>query len=127
MSTQPFLRRPRSYDVIFIMQVWAKVEIFKCYNLKMNTTFKSHSVMVDFCSYPCTLSKYVVINLAGHSKCACAQAEFLFVSYLSNHLSKFVQILYWDRSWVGLHNHFDNKVNIIWRHLNYSNMEIWLC
>ena len=40
-------------------------------------TLKRYSVILDFCSFPCTLSKFFVINVARHSQCACAQSEFL--------------------------------------------------
>ena len=76
--------------------------------LKVKMTFKRYSVIICFRSYPCALSKYAAINLERHSKCACAQSEFFIVSYLSNHWSKFVQILYAHRSW--LDDHFPSKM-----------------
>ena len=40
--------KPRSYDVIFIMQIRAKFQILSSVNLNVKTTFERHSVIIAF-------------------------------------------------------------------------------
>ena len=71
-------------------------------NLKVNMTFKRYSVILDFCWYPCNLSKYPVGNLTRYSHCARAEQAVFLVSYIIN-WSNIVEIFYVDRSWHDYH------------------------
>ena len=90
--------RPRSHDVIFIMQIRAKFQILSSVNLNVKT-FKKHSVIIAFLSYPHTLSKYANLIYVPNTQSACAQFDnfplFCISATTCANASKFfVQIVY---------------------------------